>query len=104
MPNKTTHLDPIQSRLVTLRASLDLSHEQTSTMLGVSPHTLRKWIDGERAPGGLLVRLLDVLDLVHAMAPQLHSAMVRDVVAEHPKGKPGRRVGFKLGPKPISKI
>jgi transcriptional regulator with XRE-family HTH domain len=104
MPNKTKHLDPIQSRLVTLRASLDLSHEQTAALLGVSPHTLRKWIDGERAPGGLLVRLLDVLDLVQTMAPAIHAALVRDIVADKPKGKPGRPVGFKLGPKPISKI
>ena len=70
---------PIQTRLVALNAALCLTHEQVADYLGVSPHTLRKWISGERAPGGLLVRTLDILDLVQTLAPALHDAMVQDV-------------------------
>lgn len=70
---------PIVARLEALRTSLDLTHEQSAAFIGVSPHTLRKYLYGERGPATVISRLLDVLDLVRTLAPALHGALVQDV-------------------------
>jgi transcriptional regulator with XRE-family HTH domain len=79
MTTESKPLSPIVARLETLRTSLDLTHDQTAAFIGVSPHTLRKYLYGEREPATVVSRLLDVLDLVQTLAPALHSAMVQDV-------------------------
>ena len=87
MKQETSPQSPIQTRLAALPAALDLTHEQTSAYLGVSPHTLRKWVSGERDPGALLLRALDLLDLVRTLAPSIHDAIVTEA-----RGIPAPRV------------
>jgi transcriptional regulator with XRE-family HTH domain len=63
-------------RLADLRSRLDLSPAQMADYLGVPIYTLRKWESGERGGSATLLRLLDVLGLVEALAPGLHSALL----------------------------
>lgn len=63
-------------RLADLRSRLDLSPAQMADYLGVPIHTLRKWESGERSGSATLLRLLDVLGMVEALAPGLHSALL----------------------------
>jgi transcriptional regulator with XRE-family HTH domain len=44
--------------------------------LGVPIHTLRKWESGERSGSATLLRLLDVLGMVEALAPALHASFL----------------------------
>ena len=63
-------------RLADLRSRLDLSPAQMAEYLGVPTHTLRKWETGERNGSATLLRLLDVLGMVEAMAPALHNSFL----------------------------
>ena len=63
-------------RLADLRSRLDLSPAQMADYLGVPIHTLRKWESGERSGSATLLRLLDILGMVEALAPGLHAALV----------------------------
>lgn len=63
-------------RLADLRSRLDLSPAQMADYLGVPIHTLRKWESGERSASATLLRLLDVLGIVEAMAPALHASLL----------------------------
>jgi transcriptional regulator with XRE-family HTH domain len=63
-------------RLADLRSRLHLSPAQMADYLGVPIYTLRKWESGERGGSATLLRLLDVLGLVEALAPGLHSALL----------------------------
>lgn len=63
-------------RLADLRSRLDLSPAQMADYLGVPLYTLRKWESGERSGSATLLRLLDVLGMVEAMAPALHEAFL----------------------------
>lgn len=46
--------------------------------LGVPIHTLRKWETGERGGSATLLRLLDVLGIVEALAPAIHESLIPD--------------------------
>lgn len=63
-------------RLADLRSRLDLSPAQMADYLGVPIHTLRKWETGERGGSATLLRLLDVLGMVEALAPALHASFL----------------------------
>jgi len=63
-------------RLADLRSRLDLSPAQIADYLGVPIYTLRKWESGERSGSATLLRLLDVLGMVEAMAPALHASFL----------------------------
>lgn len=52
---------------------LGLNEPRAAAYLGVPVFTLRKWATGERQPGAAVLRLLDVLGMVEAMAPALHA-------------------------------
>lgn len=57
-------------------ARLGLTESQGAAYLGVPVFTFRKWLTGERAPSAAVLRLLDVLGMVEAMAPALHASLV----------------------------
>lgn len=44
--------------------------------LGVPIYTLRKWESGERGSSAAVMRLLDVLGMVEALAPALHESFL----------------------------
>jgi hypothetical protein len=47
--------------------------------------TFRKWRDGARAPSAAVVRLLDVLGTIEALAPSIHAALVPPKLAPEPR-------------------
>ena len=65
-----------QSRLIATMARLGLTAQGAADYLGVPVTTIRKWIDGTRTPGAAVIRLLDVLGIVEAIAPSIHAAML----------------------------
>jgi DNA-binding transcriptional regulator YiaG len=72
---------PIQStptgeRIGALQARLGLSTAHAARYLGVSVSTYRSWVDGQREPGAVLTRLLDVLGALEVMAPEIHSQLI----------------------------
>jgi DNA-binding transcriptional regulator YiaG len=63
-------------------AALIERHQLTETraagLLGVPVFTLRKWRTGTRAPSAAAVRLVEVLDMVGALAPALLAGLIPD--------------------------
>ena len=62
-----------------LRATADrlgLDDARAAAYLGVNKGTYLKWLKGERAPSAAAVRLLEVLGVLEALAPAVHSALL----------------------------
>lgn len=55
---------------------LGISEKQASNYFGVPVYTLRKWTSGQRKPSAAVVRLVEVLGLIEAMAPSLHDVLL----------------------------
>ena len=55
-----------------LRERLNLSPERAALYLGVPLYTYKKWESAERVPSASVLRLLDVLGTIEALAPSLH--------------------------------
>lgn len=75
-------------------ARLALDDARGAAYLGVPVPTLRKWRAGARAPSAAVIRLLDVLGTIEALAPGLHAALLPEdrVMSENPESpKPARR-------------
>jgi hypothetical protein len=68
---------------------LNLDEGQAAAYFGVPVYTVRKWCTGEREPAAVVVRLLDVLGLVEALAPALHNSFLPPVNTTPPR-KRGR--------------
>jgi len=64
-------------RINAAQSRLGLSIDAMAQYLGVSVHTLRKWQNGQRIPGAMVDRLLNVLSLVECMMPEIHAALFR---------------------------
>lgn len=65
-PNQFTHL----------MHRLHLDDNQAADYLGVPVFTFRKWASGERQPSAAVLRLLDVLGTIEALAPALHAGFL----------------------------
>ena len=77
-----------QSRLSATMARLGLTAQGAADYLGVPVTTIRKWIDGTRTPGAAVIRLLDVLGIVEAIAPSIHAAMLPTAIDPGQSVKP----------------
>lgn len=80
-PTPTRELDLpniFQLRVMTIRKRLDLSAAAMARYLGVPVYTYRKWEDGTRDPSASVVRLLEVLSLIHTHAPKLHNQLIQE--------------------------
>lgn len=55
---------------------LELDEVQAAAYFGVPVFTVRKWLTGEREPGAAVARLLEVLGVVEALAPNLHQTFL----------------------------
>jgi DNA-binding transcriptional regulator YiaG len=75
-PTKTPSPGSLAERVRHTLERLNLSEPRAAVYLGVPVFTVRKWINGEREPGAAVARLLDVLGMVEAMAPELHGAFL----------------------------
>ena len=56
-------------RLMALRAATGLSETGFAHYLGVPIHTLKKWLSGQRMPTSAALRLIEVLEVLQAIAP-----------------------------------
>jgi hypothetical protein len=74
-----------------LMTRLHLDENQAADYLGVPVFTFRKWASGERQPSAAVLRLLDVLGTVEALAPALHAGFLPAHV-EKVRVKPKRHV------------
>jgi len=72
----TPQKSPFSARIVATMERLNLSEARAADYLGVPVYTLRKWRTGERAPAAVALRLLDVLELLEAIAPALHAGLL----------------------------
>lgn len=84
---KTTTTDT-SSRILRTMSRLHLDKLSMSAYLGVPPQTLHNWIIGTREPNRAVVRLLDVLDTIEAVAPGIHTHLIP---APKTPGKRGRK-------------
>jgi DNA-binding transcriptional regulator YiaG len=62
--------------LKALKTRLGLSDQGLADYLGVSVHAARKWLNGTRQPESSAARLVEVLGIIEALAPNVHAAMV----------------------------
>ena len=67
---------------------LGLSEAQAAQYFAVPVFTVRKWLTGEREPGAAVARLLEVMGLLEALAPNLHQTFLINLT---PRAKRGRR-------------
>jgi hypothetical protein len=70
--------------LAALTTRHQLTETQTAGLLGVPVFTLRKWRTGTRAPSAAAVRLVEVLDLLGALAPALLGGLIPEPVPPKP--------------------
>ena len=76
---------PKNAVLVDLMARLSLTEGQAAVYFGVPVFTFRKWASGERSLSAGVLRLIEIMGLVEALAPGLHQALLPD-----PSPKRGR--------------
>lgn len=67
----------ITRRLLGTRQRLGLSQPRMANYLGVSIPVYQSWETGLRDPSASVLRLLDVLGLVEALAPGVHAELMR---------------------------
>ncbi len=58
-------------------ARLNLTNKQAAAYLGVPLHTLRKWTTGERIPNSSALRLIDVMDTLQTLCPNVHDYFLK---------------------------
>ena len=56
---------------------LELTDNQAADYFGVPVYTLRKWLNGERAPGAATHKLVEILGLIEALAPAIHDSLLK---------------------------
>ena len=61
---------------VDLCTRLNLTDAQCAEYLGVPLPTFRKWMNGDRAPSAAVHRLIVVLGVIEALAPDLHKSFI----------------------------
>lgn len=69
---------------------LRLDEPRAADYFGVPLNTYRKWANGEREPGAAVARLVQVLGMIEALAPDLHQSFLPRVILKTPKrrGRP----------------
>lgn len=69
---------------------LGLSETQAAQYFAVPVYTVRKWLTGEREPGAAVARLLEVMGLLEALAPNLHQTFLVDLTPRVKRGRPAK--------------
>ena len=93
-PSQSPDFAPALGALITRH---QLTEAQAAGLLGVPVFTLRKWQAGTRAPSAAAVRLLEVLDMLNALAPALLNALIPAPVTVTP-AKRGRKPSGQKSP------
>jgi DNA-binding transcriptional regulator YiaG len=94
---KTPQNPDFVAALAALVTRHQLTEAQAAALLGVPVFTLRKWQAGTRAPSAAAVRLVEVLDMLNALAPALLGALIPAPVATVP-AKRGRKPSGQKSP------
>ena len=76
MTTKKPLKTPVFPALAALIERHKLTDTQAASLLGVPVFTLRKWTNGTRSPGAAAVRLVEVLGMLDALAPDLLDALM----------------------------
>jgi hypothetical protein len=66
---------------------LTLDEGQAAAYFGVPVYTVRKWLTGEREPGAAVARLLEVMGLLEALAPNLHKTFLVNLTVRPTRGR-----------------
>jgi hypothetical protein len=66
---------------------LTLDEGQAAAYFGVPVFTVRKWLTGEREPGAAVARLLEVMGLLEALAPNLHQTFLVNLTVRPTRGR-----------------
>ena len=69
---------------------LKLNDAQAAQYFAVPVFTVRKWLTGEREPGAAVARLLEVMGLLEALAPNLHQTFLVDLAPRVKRGRPAK--------------
>ena len=78
------------------QADLGLSEMAMAHYLGIPVHTLKKWINGTRAPDSATLRLFGILQRIGRVYPILHGDLIREAraaapdVPRRPRGRPSK--------------
>jgi len=64
------------ARLLATQTRLGLTDASMARYLGVPVSTWRNWACGHREPGAVTARLLDVLDAVECLVPDMHKHLL----------------------------
>ena len=88
MTDKKSPQNPVFApALASLIQRHQLTEARAAGLLGVPVSTLRKWTTGTRAPSAAAVRLVEVLDMVGALAPALLSGLIPEAAAPVKRGR-----------------
>jgi hypothetical protein len=66
---------------------LNLDEGQAAAYFGVPVFTVRKWCTGEREPSAAVARLLEVMGLLEALAPNLHQTFLVNLTPRPTRGR-----------------
>lgn len=64
------------NQFIHLMQRLNLDEPRAAEYLGVPVFTFKKWCAGTRRPSAAVLRLLDVLGTVEALAPAIHAGFL----------------------------
>lgn len=76
MSNEENPNGEFVERLRGLMFRLKMNQSQVAEYLGVPQTTVSNWLSGERKPNSSVIRLLDVLGRIEAMAPAIHETFI----------------------------
>jgi len=77
----------VAAQVVQTVERLGLSEAQAAQYFAVPVYTVRKWLTGEREPGAAVARLLEVMGLLEALAPNLHQTFLVNLTPRPVRGR-----------------
>ena len=77
----------VAAQVVQTVERLGLSEAQAAQYFAVPVFTVRKWLTGEREPGAAVARLLEVMGLLEALAPNLHQTFLVNLAPRPVRGR-----------------
>ena len=80
----------VAAQVVQTVERLGLSEVQAAQYFAVPVFTVRKWLSGEREPGAAVARLLEVMGLLEALAPNLHQSFLPRLTVRPTRGRPAK--------------
>lgn len=91
-----------QTEFEALRLRLGKTLPDFARYLGVATNTARHWCDGSRDPGAVARRLVHVLGMVEALAPELHEQLTPERPEPIKRGRPLTQNAPFQGTSPLS--